>query len=113
MASPSLCKEIAKVYIVLWKELANIYYVYGDSSVIINWENEKEALSSLDLDAWCLNIVELKAYFLTLDFQHVYGEHNERADILSKEVLSMATDLLSFTEYYEGLATGEDKLHLF
>ena len=88
-------------------------HVYGDSFVIINWENEKEALSSLDLDAWCLNVFKLKAHFLTLDFQHVYREHNEWAYSLSKEVLPVAIGLLSFTKYYEGVIIGEDKLQLF
>ena len=88
-------------------------HVYGDSSVIINWANDKVKLTALDLDAWCLNIVELKAYFLSLDFQHVYREHNEKENSLSKDALPMATGLLSFIEYYEGLAIGEDKLKLF
>ena len=36
-------------------------HVYGDSYVIINWENDKETLSTLDLDVWCVNIEGLKA----------------------------------------------------
>ena len=43
-------------------------HVYGDSSVIINWVNGKATLSALDLDAWCLNAIKLKAYFHKLDF---------------------------------------------
>ena len=43
-------------------------HVYGDSSVIINWVNGKATLSALDLDAWCLNTIKLRAYFHTLDF---------------------------------------------
>ena len=88
-------------------------HVYGESYVIINWENDKETLSTLDLDAWCDNIEGLKVLFLALDFNYVYREHNEREDILSKEALPMASILLSFIEYYEGLAIGEDKLNLF
>ena len=38
-------------------------HVYGDSYVIINWENDKATLSSLDLDCWCDNIMDLKAFF--------------------------------------------------
>ena len=41
-------------------------HVYGDSYVIINWDNDKETLSSLYLDGWCDNIMELKAFFHTL-----------------------------------------------
>ena len=59
-------------------------HVYGDSSVIINWENDKATLTALDLDAWCDNIEGLKACFIALEFQHVYREHNEREDSLSK-----------------------------
>ena len=35
-------------------------HVCDDSSVIINWENDKETLSALDLDGWRDNILELK-----------------------------------------------------
>ena len=76
-------------------------HVYGDSSVIINWENDKEKISALNLDAQCHNIASLKAHFLSIEFQHVYRENNEKEYKLYKEVLSMATILLSFTEYCE------------
>ena len=74
-------------------------HVYGESSVIINSANDKATLFALDLEGWCVNIMELKAYFHTLDFHHVFREHNKRVDNLSKEVLSIAVGLLSFTEY--------------
>ena len=57
--------------------------------------------------------MELKAFFHTLDFRHVFREHNKSVDSLSKEALRMVMDLLSFTEYYEEIAIGEDKLQLF
>ena len=75
--------------------------------------DDKETLSSLDLDGWCDNIMELKAFFHTLDFHHVFREHNKREDSLSKEALSMVVGLLSFTEFYEGISIWEDKLQLF
>ena len=87
--------------------------MYGDSYVIINWSNDKATLTTLILDARCDNIEGLKACFHALDFHHVYREHNERVDNLSKEALPMASGLLSFTEYYEGIVIGEDKLQLF
>ena len=74
--------------------------------------DDKVALPSLDLDGWCENIMELKAFFHTLDFHRVFREHSKRADSLSKEVLPMAEVLLSFIEYYEEIAIGEDKLQL-
>ena len=75
--------------------------------------DDKETLSSLDLDGWCDNIMELKAFFHTLDFHHVFREHNKRANSISKEVLPMVVGLLSFTENYEEIDIGEDKLQLF
>ena len=56
--------------------------------------------------------MELKALFHTLDFHHVFIEHNKREDSLSKEALPMDASLLSFTEYYEEIAIGEDELQL-
>ena len=75
--------------------------------------DNKEALSSFDLDGWCDNIVELKEFFHTLDFHYVFREQNNMVDNISKEVLPMDEDLLSFTENYEEIAIGEDKLQLF
>ena len=71
-------------------------HIYGDSSVVINWEKNKPTLSALDMVYWCHNIYKLKESFYILDFQHVYREHNMREDCLSKEALSMASGLCSF-----------------
>ena len=57
--------------------------------------------------------MELKVFFHTLDFHHVFREHNKRADSISKEVLPMAEGLLFFTENYEEIFIWEDKLQLF
>ena len=57
--------------------------------------------------------MDLKAFFHTLYFHHVFREHNKRVDSISKEVLPMVVGLLSFTEYYEEIAIEEDKLQLF
>ena len=75
--------------------------IYGDSLVIINWAKGISTLTSLDLKAWCENIKDLTTLFTSIDFQHVYREYNERADILSKEALQLASGLPSFKEFYE------------
>ena len=49
-------------------------HIFGDSSVIINWENNKASLSSLELDHWCENIRHMIDSFLCLDIRHVYRE---------------------------------------
>ena len=38
-------------HVILERDRDPALHVYGDSSVIINWENEKETLSALDLDS--------------------------------------------------------------
>ena len=68
---------------------------------MINWANNKETMSCLDLGHWCDNIYKLKDSFNFLYFQHVYREHNMRAYVLSKEALSLATGHFSFMELYE------------
>ena len=70
-------------------------------------------LSILDLEAWCINIKKLISSFFVVDFKHVYREHNENEDTLSKEGLIMASCQLSFTEYCEGIVIGEASLLLF
>ena len=47
-------------------------HVFGDSTAIINWANQKAALTSLNLDGWCHNIRLLESFFHHLDLQHVY-----------------------------------------
>ena len=88
-------------------------HIYGDSSVVVNWANNKATLSSLDLGYWCESISRLKDSFHRLEFQHIYREHNMREDRLSKEVLSMATGLFSFIETYEDGIIGGGEYQLF
>ena len=88
-------------------------HVFGYSMVVIHWAKGCSSLHTLDLEAWCLNIIALCASFSSIDYQHVYREYNERADLLSKEGLHLATSQLSFMEYHEGLVIGLDKMYLF
>ena len=88
-------------------------YIFGDSSVVINWANNKETMSCLDLGHWCDNIIRLKESFLSSDCQHVYKEHNMRADVLSKEALKLTTGHLSFMKFYEDGCIGGGNFQLF
>ena len=51
-------------------------YIFGDPSAVINWVNEKAALSVLNLEGWCDKIAVLKSSFVSLEIQHVYREQN-------------------------------------
>ena len=67
----------------------------------------------VDLDQWCDRINEVKAFFLSLSFQHIYRENNSIADGLSKEALTMEMGNLSFSEYLDGETIGNGIIRLF
>ena len=87
--------------------------IYGDSSVIINWANDNATLPVLDLDGWCEKIKSLKSSFLSLEFQHVYWEHNQIDDYLSKEALILAIGNLSYSEFFDGYMIGGGETRIF
>ena len=88
-------------------------HIFGDSLVIINWEKGRSTLSTLDSEAWFLQIRDLSACFTAIDYKHVYREYNKKAYILSKEGLKMASGLLSFIDFCKGIVIGEGNLQLF
>jgi len=87
--------------------------VFGDSSVIINWEKGTAGLSTPNLSHWCRETRNLYTCFLKLSFSHIYHEHNQLADSLSKSALSLAPGVGSYTEIFEGLLASHDTFKLF
>ena len=81
--------------------------------MVINWAKDLSSLSFLDLEVWCINIKKLTASFSAMDFKHVYREHNEREDSLSKEGLKMSLGHLTFIEFSKGEVSGELALQFF
>ena len=75
-----------------------LLHIYGDSSVIINWANNKASLTSLELNDWCDNTRTLMDGFAWLDIRHVYWEHNESENSLSKDALNLTPGILCFSE---------------
>ena len=51
--------------------------IYGDSLVIINWENRTASLDSPSLRHWCEDIRSLIQNFSPLTLNHIYHEHNQ------------------------------------
>ena len=88
-------------------------HVFGDSTAIINWATQKEALTDLNLEGWCHNIVLLKSFFHHLELQHVYREFNVKADGLYKEALIMGSDLLHFTEFTDDECIGYGTIQFY
>ena len=87
--------------------------IFGDSSVIINWAKGTASLSPPNLTHWCRDITKICSCFLELSFCHVYREHNQTADCLSKKSLSLAPGSRFYSEFYEGHLISQDSFMLF
>ena len=87
--------------------------IFGDSTVIVNWENGNVSLNPPDLSHWCMDTRSLITSFLHLSFSHTYREHNQLADRLSKSALSLALGCGDFPEFLDGLLASSDTFHLF
>ena len=88
-------------------------YIFGDSTVIINWEKGIAALSPPDLSHWCRDTRKLCTCFHHLSFSHTYREHNQLADSLSKSALSLAPGIGSYSKNSEGLLASRDTFKIF
>ena len=86
--------------------------VFGDSSVIINWAKGTATLSPPELHYWCKETRNLYSHFLELSFCHIYREHNQHADRLSKLALSLALGFGSYSEFFDGHLTSQDTFKL-
>ena len=58
--------------------------IYGDSFIIINWDKRTQICHLMRLIPILEEIHQLKLFFDDIVFNHVYREHNRRADELSK-----------------------------
>ena len=87
--------------------------IYGNSLVVINWAIGKSNLSSIDLNHWCDNIINLILCSSGMDISHVYREHNQRADCLSKDALYLSLGHCSYSEYYDDTMCMSGSTQLF
>ena len=86
--------------------------VFGDSLVIINWAKCTATLSPPELHHWCRETRKLCSRFLELSFCHIYREHNQQADRLSKTALSLALGFGSYSEFFDGLLASHENFKL-
>ena len=87
--------------------------IYGDSLVIINWANMTTSLDSPSLRHWCKDIRSLIHNFSPLTLNHIYREHNQQADCLSKKALVLNPGFGKFSEFMEGMISDHGNFHLF
>ena len=87
--------------------------IFGDSLVIINWENRISSLDSPSLDHWCKDIKSQMNSFSHLTIKHIYREHNQQAECLSRKALVLALGYGLFTEYLDGMIDYHGNFQLY
>ena len=88
-------------------------HIFGDSQVIINWAKGSTALSPPKLFHWCRETQKIFSSFLDPLFIHIYQEHNQIADRLSKTALTFSPGYCYFSEFMEDHLVTYDIFHLF
>jgi len=68
--------------------------ICGDSLLVINQINDIYKVKNTKLIPLYQKVIELKAYFDYIDFNHVYREHNKRAD----ELANLAMNIVSLED---------------
>ena len=81
--------------------------------VIINWAIGKLDLSSIDLSHWCVKVRNLIHCSAGVDISHVYREHNQRADCLSKDGLLLEPGHCVFSKYFDDILCSSGSTQLF
>ena len=72
--------------------------VFGDSRVTIKWATCEFNLQVITLTPWCKRIEDMINYFLNINFQHIFREHNQLENQLSKETLDGEIGILLWEE---------------
>ena len=68
--------------------------VYGDSMVIVKWENDLFNLQVVDFHNWYLRTNLLLSIFSSIIIDHIYRELNMQVDTLSKQSLGGVEGIL-------------------
>ena len=87
--------------------------VFGDSLVIINWAKGKSSLSPPELHYWFRVTRKIFSHFLALSFDHIYREHNQLANRLSKVTPTLAPGSSTYSEFLDGHSTSHGNIKLF
>ena len=87
--------------------------IFDDSLVIISWENMIYSLNLPHLSHWCEDIRYLLQSFPDVTMKHIYHEHNQMADSLSKRALSLDSGFGNFMESVNGMINDHGNFQLF
>ena len=87
--------------------------IFGDSMVIISWENKHSALEIPALKHWCDDIIHMLLCAPPLTINHTFREHNTLADGLSKSALKHEIGTWYFSEIMDGQVINDGQFQLF
>ena len=82
-----------------------LHSVFGDSLVIITWASGNGTLNIPHLTHWCDEVKDLLLLFPDMNLKHIYREHNQMADSLSKSALSLDSGFGIFQEHFLDMIT--------
>ena len=90
-----------------------LHSIHGDSLVIISWAIGKNSLNLPHLSHWGDDIRDLLQNFPELIVKHIYREHNQIADILSKNALLLDSGYGNYKEILNEFSTDHGNFQLF
>jgi ribonuclease HI len=76
--------------------------LFGDSLLVINWIRKSQRCHNIILCPLLEEVFRILASFDNYSFHHVYREHNQEADSLSKEGLQMVVGTWMIREDKDG-----------
>ena len=80
-----------------------MHSIFGDSLVIISWVNILATLNVPSLSHWCDDILSMLQTFHVVTSKHIFREHNQWVDGLSKQSLELDMGLGNFYESLDGM----------
>ena len=87
--------------------------IYGNSLVIISWATGKNTLNLPHLSHWSDEIRELLRSSPGMIMKHIFREHNQIADSLSKNALLLDSGYGNFKEVLNDISTDHGNFRLF
>ena len=87
--------------------------IFGDSLVIISWANKTASLNSPNPSHWCEDIQSMLQIIPPVTIEHIYREHNQQADSLSKKALSLDTGIGNYLESVNDMIIDHGNFQLF
>ena len=90
-----------------------MHSIFGDSLVIISWVNRFASLNVPSLSHWCDDILSMLQNVQSVTLKHIFREHNQQADGLSKQDLELDMGFGNFFESLDGMIIDHGQFKFF